>query len=251
MNSWPHQGVFLLELRAQWNPTWEVSPRHPVHGFCASSRSAFGVNVSVVQWHPFSLLFGAFSLFVGGCPTKNGPPQKGFPFFCRVTEQLRFMRQLPSWTVLAQEKSDCLQHMPVASEKSPKVDCCPDAFLFFGDSIINIHIYIYICTYIHIYIHTYIYICIHMYTCVFVHAFMLMVQSERYVHGDLSARDRGRRMGGLHGIAGALGSSCGVGPRCDVKWLRPADVNWGLTYCICSTFRGRRVIPQTVYCWGS
>ena len=29
-----------------------------------------------------------FPFFVGGCPTKNGLPQKGFPFFPRVTEQL-------------------------------------------------------------------------------------------------------------------------------------------------------------------
>ena len=30
---------------------------------------------SVVQWHQL------FFLFFGGCPTKNGLPQKGFPFF--------------------------------------------------------------------------------------------------------------------------------------------------------------------------
>ena len=29
-----------------------------------------------------------FSLFFGGCPTKIGLPQKGIPFFSRVTEQL-------------------------------------------------------------------------------------------------------------------------------------------------------------------
>ena len=29
---------------------------------------------SFVQWHPFSL-------FLGGCPTKNGVPQQGFLFF--------------------------------------------------------------------------------------------------------------------------------------------------------------------------
>ena len=39
------------------------------------------LRISVVQWHPFSLFFG-------GCPTKNGLPQKG-SFFSRVTEQLR------------------------------------------------------------------------------------------------------------------------------------------------------------------
>ena len=37
---------------------------------------------SVVQWHPFPFLFG-------GCATKNCLPQKGFPFFSRVTEQQR------------------------------------------------------------------------------------------------------------------------------------------------------------------
>ena len=38
---------------------------------------------SVVQWHPLSFFF------LAGCPTKNGLPQKGFPLFSRVTEQLR------------------------------------------------------------------------------------------------------------------------------------------------------------------
>ena len=33
------------------------------------------------------------SLFLGGCPTKNGLPKKGFPFVARVTEQLRGGKQ--------------------------------------------------------------------------------------------------------------------------------------------------------------
>ena len=43
-------------------------------------------TISVVQWHPFSLLF------VGGCPTKNGLLKKGFPFFPGVIEQLSYSR---------------------------------------------------------------------------------------------------------------------------------------------------------------
>ena len=36
----------------------------------------------------------SFSLFFGGCPTKHGLPQKGFPFFSRVTEQLSNYKQI-------------------------------------------------------------------------------------------------------------------------------------------------------------
>ena len=43
----------------------------------------------------FSFLFSVF-LFPRGCPTKNGLPQKGFPFF-PVTEQLR----LPTSTAVS------------------------------------------------------------------------------------------------------------------------------------------------------
>ena len=35
-----------------------------------------------------------FPFFGGGGPTKNGLPQEGFPFFCRVTEQLRVVGSL-------------------------------------------------------------------------------------------------------------------------------------------------------------
>ena len=52
----------------------------------ASHSAGAGWKHSVVQWHPFSLFFG-------GSPTKNGLPQKGFPFFPRVTEQLRAFYQ--------------------------------------------------------------------------------------------------------------------------------------------------------------
>ena len=41
--------------------------------FLTSQITSGEMKVSVVQWHPFSI-------FVGGCPTKNGFPQKGFPF---------------------------------------------------------------------------------------------------------------------------------------------------------------------------
>ena len=45
-----------------------------------SNLSTGGPCYSVVQWHPFPFFF-----FQSGCPTKNGLPQKGFPFFSRVS----------------------------------------------------------------------------------------------------------------------------------------------------------------------
>ena len=45
-----------------------------------TTRVALRLEHSVVQWHQLSFPF------FGGCPTKNGLPQKGFPFFSRVTE---------------------------------------------------------------------------------------------------------------------------------------------------------------------
>ena len=45
--------------------------------FFLASRSNKKTHLdSVVQWHQLFLLF-----FFGGCPTKNGLPQKGVPFF--------------------------------------------------------------------------------------------------------------------------------------------------------------------------
>ena len=43
------------------------------------------------RWTPSTQLFSGtnyVSLFFGGCPTKNGLPQTGFPFFPGVIEQL-------------------------------------------------------------------------------------------------------------------------------------------------------------------
>ena len=47
------------------------------------SRHAFVSVSSNTQ-----LFSGTLFLFFGGCPTKNGFPQKGVPFCSRVTEQL-------------------------------------------------------------------------------------------------------------------------------------------------------------------
>ena len=46
-------------------------------------------HISVVQW-----LLSFFFFFSGGFSTKNGLPPKGFPVSSRVTEQLRYGRNI-------------------------------------------------------------------------------------------------------------------------------------------------------------
>ena len=66
-------------------PFWLVLSNTLAGSYDGWATWELATQCSVVLWHPFSLLF------FGGCPTKNGLPQKGFPFFCRVTEQLRVL----------------------------------------------------------------------------------------------------------------------------------------------------------------
>ena len=56
------------------SPPSPPPPPLPLLALPTPNPLRFLAGLSVVQWHPFSL-------FVGGCPTKNGLPQKVFSFF--------------------------------------------------------------------------------------------------------------------------------------------------------------------------
>ena len=79
----PKNGWFLRMVERSWSQALDLAIQLTTTPLDCCTKN------SVVQWHAFSLFF------FGGCPTRNGLPPEGFPFFSRVTEQLRKETQHP------------------------------------------------------------------------------------------------------------------------------------------------------------
>ena len=70
---------------------------------------------------PVPQLFGGilFPFLFSGCPTKNGLPRKGSPFFPRVTEQLRYIFVGDSIFSFESEAEICKFSSPVGNNDVP------------------------------------------------------------------------------------------------------------------------------------